>query len=168
MLNSTTPYLNLGLLIIIIILCCIAIQNCIYWIIRQRFHTKIKQLYKASDIILTDFKSNSLGRKSRGILQRKGNGALILTKSGIHFFQLAPNKEILIPLDSVTGINVIKEYLGKSIGFKLLHIAFAANDVTDSMTWYVTDLQLWIYEIRKLLDSDKKIKKNRFYIPAND
>ena len=112
--------------------------------VRQRFH--------ASKILRQEPFANFFGRKSRGLKQVRGNGALVLTRETLWFMRAAPRKEFTIPLDHVTGVTFHKTFLGKTIFRPLLCVEFETKDGPDAIAWAVRDPHAW----REAIDAARK------------
>jgi len=81
------------------------------------------------------------GQQSRGAMQMRGNGTLILTPTELVFHQWMPGREFRIPLKSIQSIENPTSFLGKWQGVPLLRVNFLdENGQTDAMAWRVRDL----------------------------
>lgn len=95
------------------------------------------------DILLRELRANSLVVESKGKLQARGNGGLVLTKTTLHFFQLLPQSELQVPLASVREVSLVRSHLGKTIGYRLLKVRYDTAEGSDSVAWYVPDPEKW-------------------------
>ena len=89
--------------------------------------------FPAGAIIAADYQANSFGLESRGKLQARGNGALVLTPHEVCFLQYIPESEVVIPLDRVLETSFTRAHLGKATPFKLLKIRFRTEAGTDAI-----------------------------------
>jgi len=86
--------------------------------------------------------ANFFGQESQGVMQMRGNGTLALTDSELYFEQYITRKEFHIPLTAIQSIETTNSHLGKTIFRPLLKIIIKDNvGQTDSMAWYVPDLE---------------------------
>ncbi len=99
----------------------------------------------ADQIVRQDLQALSFGRESRGKLQSRGNGALVLTSTHLHWLQLVPQtNDVTIPIASITAVGTKRAHLGKSYGRPLLHVTFTSDGATDSVAWFSLDVPGWI------------------------
>ncbi len=133
-----------GIVLLLIILKTVfsSTQRALNELIQNKF---IKQ-----DIILSTTRANCFGIKSKGGMQIRGNGALVLTKEILYFLMLVPHKEYIIPINSISDISTPKSFNGKSIFSPLLCIRFNIDNKVDEIAWVVNNLQIWVDEIKKL------------------
>jgi hypothetical protein len=90
------------------------------------------------------------GQQSRGAMQIRGNGTLILTDSELIFEMWLPSREFRIPLASIESLENPMSFLGKSRFTPLLKIVFIdERGNKDSMAWQVRDLSGWMQQIDK-------------------
>lgn len=104
--------------------------------------------YKPEDILRKDLVANGRGLLSKGVAM-KGNGALVLTKKELAWFQLAPSGETIIPLSKITSVDIVHEHNGYS-GRPLLQVHFTTDGGgSDAWAWYVQDQDDWKRDIDK-------------------
>jgi hypothetical protein len=95
-----------------------------------------------------DRAASFFGQESRGPMQLRGNGTLILTDSDLIFEQWVTNAEFRIPLRSIQSLENPKSFLGKSRFAPLLKVVYRSDQgTTDSMAWQVPDLSGWMQAI---------------------
>lgn len=113
---------------------------------------KIAARYAKDDIVLEDSLANSFGLESLGATQVRGNGALVLTKTTLHFFQAVPERDVEIPLARIDEVGITRAHLGKTAGVDLLHVAFRDPvGKLDSIAWVVRpDAETWRTKLREL------------------
>lgn len=102
-------------------------------------------------ILMQDHRANFFGIESKGVLQVRGNGALVLTETALEFFMLVPSTRITVPLEEVTRVGLVKSHLGKTIFRDLLKVWFRRGDELDSIVWYVPAPQAWRDRIDTLI-----------------
>jgi hypothetical protein len=109
---------------------------------------RISKTYPSEQIILRDLKALTLGLESRGVVQGRGNGALVLTADELGWFRFVPGRsDLRIPRENITKVDTVKAHLGKTYGRDLLRVTFTNNGEPDSMAWYVTDLGAWLTQL---------------------
>jgi hypothetical protein len=85
--------------------------------------------------------ANFYGQESRGVMQMRGNGTLVLTDSELYFEGWLPRREFRIPLGAIQTIETPTSYLGKTNFRPLVKVVFRdAAGQTDSMAWLVPDV----------------------------
>ncbi len=94
---------------------------------------RVASLLKDEQIVRSEVTAMSFGQESKGPLQVRGNGALVLTSDEIVFLRAVPEAELRIPLAKVTGLSFVRSHLGKATPFKLLKIEFDGDAGKDSI-----------------------------------
>lgn len=85
---------------------------------------------------------NFYGQESKGKMQMRGNGTLVLTEEELYFEQLVPRREYRIPLSAVQGVETPSSFLGKTNFRPLLKVVFKnEGGQTDAMGWIVPDVE---------------------------
>ncbi len=102
------------------------------------------------EIVHRDLRANNFGLESKGKLQMRGNGALVLTKTAIHFFQLVPSSELEVPLASLKEVSLVRSHLGKYVGYRLLKVRFETANGSDSIAWFVPNAEDWRRKVEEL------------------
>ena len=87
------------------------------------------------------------GRKRKGLVQLRGNGALVLTDSRLWFYQAVPGTETAIPLGSVMRVSTSMSHLSKTIFRPLLLVEFDCGEGPDSAAWAVSDTEGWMRDV---------------------
>ena len=92
--------------------------------------------------------ARGLGLESRGASQVRGNGWLVLTDDELRFRQWVPDRETRIPLTTVTEVETVRWWLGKTVGSRLLCVRWRTPDgAEDAMAWEVRDLDGWLADL---------------------
>jgi hypothetical protein len=113
---------------------------------------RIAARYDPEQIILKDLKALTFGLESRGVMQGRGNGALVLTADELCWLRFVPERtDLRLPLASITKVDTVTSHLGKSYGRSLLRVSFTNDGKPDSMAWYVPDLGLWLTKLGELV-----------------
>jgi hypothetical protein len=95
-----------------------------------------------------DRAASFFGQESRGAMQMRGNGTLILTDSDLIFEMWVPNTEFRIPLRRIQALENPTSFLGKSRFTPLLKVVYTNEQgTTDAMAWQVPDLSDWMRQI---------------------
>ena len=125
--------------------------------IRSSLIARIHARYRPDQILLEEDWANFFGRESVGVLQVRGNGALVLTATDLHFFMLVPKTEICIPLSSIREMTITKQHLYKVTPFDLLKVVYIEKDRFDSIAWYLPQPAMWKQRIESLqAESDSR------------
>jgi hypothetical protein len=112
-------------------------------LLMKPLEARIAARYAEHEVLLKDLGANSFGLESKGVFQLRGNGALVLTASHLHFFQFLPKREVCIPLVAITAIDFTHTHLGKATTRDLLKVRFEDGGKADSIAWYLSDTQAW-------------------------
>ena len=90
----------------------------------------------ADETVLLRSKANFYGIASGGGRQVRGLGILALTTDELLFIQVLPEREVRIPRRSITSVETVRSFLGKTQGRELLKVAWDGEEAA----WDVTDL----------------------------
>lgn len=113
--------------------------------VQAKLAQRVAEEVPADQIVREDLLVISLGLDSRGVMQGRGNGALVLTPTELRWLQLKPrSSDVTIERSSITAVDTKQSHLGKSYGKPLLHVSFTHDGAPDSMAWYTTDVPGWI------------------------
>ncbi len=104
---------------------------------------EIAKRYSAEEIVLAEPSVNSFGLESKGALQLRGNGGLVLTAKDLHFLMLVPRREIRIPLADIREVKTVRSHLGKTVVRPLLHVRWGAGETEEAIAWWVRDVDAW-------------------------
>lgn len=116
--------------------------------IRSTLEQRVAEEVPADQVLRKDVLALSFGLESREVMQRHGNGALVLTPTELRWLQLEPrSNDVTIPLATITTVDTAGSHLGAAYGRPLLHVWFAKDGMPDSMAWYNTDVHGWIASI---------------------
>ena len=88
-----------GLLFIFIVL------GLVYSRISKKLQKIVTDKFNKDEILLATTRANFFGIKSKGGVQVKGNGALVLTRNELYFIRAVPQKEYIIPISSIRNIS---------------------------------------------------------------
>jgi hypothetical protein len=110
---------------------------------KKKLEFKIHEKFGHRELLGATTGANLFGLKSAGFQQIRGNGALILTHDKLVFLRIAPEKEYVIPVDSILNVSMPRSFNGKSVFRSLLHIKFAANEGEDEIAWGLKNPEVW-------------------------
>lgn len=130
------------------------------WIART-LEPRVAAAVPREAIVMKDLRANSLGLTSWGVFQNRGNGALVLTRDDLMFFQMVPRRELVVPLASIREVRTVKVHLGKSYGRDLLYVGFDGPTGPDSIAWFVRDLAAWQQALRRAVPGTAAISDAR-------
>lgn len=100
--------------------------------------------------------ANFFGRQSLGVAQIRGNGVLVLSEEVLYFKMWALDKELSIPLASITGVETPKIFLGRTKMRPLLKVNFKNKDGNDdAAAWLLKNLPHWQSAIEKIAAKNK-------------
>jgi MFS family permease len=106
--------------------------------------------YRPEEVLRQELLANFFGQESLGAAQMRGNGALVLTRAGLHFFMAVPERELEIPASAIAGTEIVRWHLGKSVGRELVKVRFRTPAGEDSAAWWVSDPRGWQGELEDL------------------
>jgi hypothetical protein len=87
--------------------------------------------------------ANLIGLASEGTLQSRGVGTLALGASHLIFVQLAPERDILVPRESITSARAARHFMGKTTGDDLLVVTWDIEGRSDAMSLALPDVDVW-------------------------
>jgi hypothetical protein len=125
------------------------VSKLVLHLLKGPLESRIAGQYKADDILMQDLTANCFGLESKGVWQLRGNGALVLTRSFLHFFMFVPIWDLRVPLGAITELSITKSHLGKATLYDLLKVRFSENGKPDSIAWYLGDPPAWKERIQE-------------------
>ncbi len=144
--SITFPIVGAALLFVVVLL---GVLSFVISKVRKKSQAAIDERFDESQILCSDPMANFFGQQSKGAAQVRGNGGLVLTADLLWFRQAVPERELEIPLSSVTGVRIEKWFLKKSKGRPLVIVDFDSGDGPDAAAWLVRNHELWKTEIEK-------------------
>ncbi len=133
--------------VILIVLAAMVLLGTIFSLVRGLSRRTLAQRIRArhlpGDVLRVETWTNFFGIESLGYTQLRGNGALVLTKEGLHFHMLLPKREYEFRLAELRGTEIVRAHLGRSVGRELLKVWFERDGVTDSVAWLVAEPEAW-------------------------
>jgi hypothetical protein len=116
----------------------------------KRRTSKILEKYQYREILKQEIGANFFGQESLGLKQIRGNGVLLLLAGELIFEMWFPRRTFTIFLADIRSIERAKKHLRKNILRPLLKVVFLNNNgQTDSMAWWVRDVDDWIFKLRE-------------------
>ena len=146
-----------GLIVAAVVVMFVVVPALVHKAIGPALEKRIAKHHPAASIVLKDLKALSFGIESKGVTQSRGNGALVLTATDLHWFQFTPEFDLRIPRDSITKVDAVKWHLGKSLGKEVLFVGYTIDGKPDSIAWNVMDLQAWRSQLEQPVQ-DRVIK----------
>src|SRR5688500_5510960 len=70
--------------------------------LRESLEIRVKHRYPNTPLVFAEYAANSFGIESRGALQWRGTGALVMTDRELCFFQVLSEGELIIALERIT------------------------------------------------------------------
>lgn len=111
--------------------------------IRGKLREVVDTRFRGQEILLQTLGANFFGRKSKGVRQIRGNGALVLTKDELWFLRACPVKEFIIPVKDINSISLTRSHLGKAVGRNLLLVEYSSPEGDDAIAWAVREPEKW-------------------------
>jgi hypothetical protein len=93
---------------------------------------------------LADPCANYFGRKSRGMVQVRGNGPLVLNEHSLVFVLLLPRRIVHIPLVKIRKVERSRSHLGKIRTGGLLSVHYSDHGQAEQVAFQVSDLSTWM------------------------
>ena len=88
--------------------------------------------------------ANFFGIESRGVMQIRGNGILLLTNAALVFGMFRPKRDFVIPLASIERIELARSHLAKTVFQPLLKVYFINEEGdADSVAWRIDNPGEW-------------------------
>jgi hypothetical protein len=115
---------------------------------------RIQERFPTEQIVLSETTANFFGLESRGSLQIRGNGVLVLTQDQLWFSRFIKREDITIPTNTIEAVRLVDSHLGKRIlGRQLIYVQFEGSEGPDSVAWLVEDPTRWQSAIASLLEN---------------
>ncbi len=144
-----TPILMVVLLVGVGLLVIAVFLKGLFAAVQAGADAAIDRAHPAEDIVLRDGMANSLGLESKGPVQLRGNGGLVLTREELHFLPLVGVAEVRVALDQIRKVSLVRVHLGKTLGRKLLRVDFGEGEAADAVAFSVADPERWLTELRQ-------------------
>ena len=151
--------LTLGLTIAAVVILVVGVSLAIFFnVFFKQMKTsgveRIQERFPTEQIVLSETTANYFGLESRGSLQIRGNGVLVLTQDELWFSRLVKREDISIPTNTIQAVRLVDSHLGKRIlGRQLIYVQFEGSDGADSVAWLVADPNRWQTEIASLIEN---------------
>jgi len=117
--------------------------------VKESMDSLVAVQFNPEDVLKQEPTANFMGQESKGMGQVRGNGALILTHTELHFILAIPRRNWVIPLADITKISFPKSHLGKTKFRPLLRVDYMDNGQNDAIAWMVSDLEDWTKAIEE-------------------
>lgn len=126
-------------------------------ILRRSSERKLEEARAAlaqDGVMAAERMANFFGTQSGSMRQIRGNGNLFLTRGALVFFMFVPRRRIDVPLESVVWLDEPEWWSGKSVGKRLLAVAFhTTSGEEDAVAFYVRDPDYWVSRIIAAVDA---------------
>jgi hypothetical protein len=133
--------------------CLLLILKIVFSSVCKKLEREIEQRFNKQDILGATTKANFFGVKSKRGRQIRGNGALVLTKDKLYFLRAVPEKEYVIPVDSIVKVSMPLFFNGKSVFYPLLCVHYMGDNGEDEMAWAIKNPKQWKEAIENLKES---------------
>lgn len=110
---------------------------------RNRIRRAIQQRYSRAEIQRLDERANFAGQQSHGKGQLRGNGTLLLTHDELAFFMLLPSRELIVPTDAITKVELVRSFAGRALPWRMLCVHWQTDEGEDAAAWAVKDAGTW-------------------------
>lgn len=84
------------------------------------------------------------GLESKGPVQLRGNGCLVLIDDELVFLQWVTDRVVRVPLADVIAVDTARGHLGKRIARDLLRVRWRVDGGEETAAWFVHDLAAWL------------------------
>lgn len=89
------------------------------------------------------------GLQSKGAVQLRGNGCLVLVDDELVFLQWVTDRVVRVRLADVLEVDTARGHLGKRIARDLLRVRWRADGAEETAAWFVHDLAAWLEPLRR-------------------
>ncbi len=131
------------LIVILIVAAVTVVQKFILGYYRRRLLSVVEDRFAGRKIILMALNANYFGHKTEGGKQIRGNGALVLTEDELWFSLAVPQRELSIPINQITAVELTRSHLGKTVFRSLLAVSFNHQGRQEQIAWAVNDPEKW-------------------------
>ncbi|HUX19901.1 MAG TPA: hypothetical protein VMW69_01590 [Spirochaetia bacterium] len=101
----------------------------IYLILVRRMESlRIERKFPKESILLTSFGVNFYGLRSEPGGPARSSGALVLLKDTLYYRARFSKRELAIPVDSITSIDITEAHKGKALYTKAIQFRFEAEE----------------------------------------
>jgi hypothetical protein len=125
------------------VICLLIVLKTVSSTVNKKMEIAILNKFDKAEIICATPRASFFGVKSKGAMQVRGKGALVLTKNELYFLRAVPEKEYKIPIQKITDVSLPKSFNGKTVFYPLLCVSFVGDTEKDSMAWAIKDPQPW-------------------------
>jgi hypothetical protein len=131
-------FVLIGILLVVVIVVAVVVQQR-----TAAARTRIESGLAELDVVRQD-KADFYGQESMGPRQVRGVGMLALTADELVFFQLVKDADVRVPRSAITGVEVGREFLGKTHNRDLLLITWASGEEEpDQVAFHIDDMATW-------------------------
>jgi hypothetical protein len=120
--------------------------------LRHGLRHRVLRRFPREAIVLAEG-ANFFGRRSAGLAQIRGHGALVLTRELLWFAMAVPAREVEVPVHLIRSVTTPRSYLGKTIFRPLLAVRFEDPAGEDEIGWAVKDAEKWRQALEAVLNA---------------
>lgn len=140
-----------SLAVVFVVFMFVVLPRIVFSSLREGLTKRVAEHCRPEEIVLSDLTALSFGQESRGKAQLRGNGALVVTHERILFLQAVTNRDLVIPMESITATSFVHSHLGKATPYRLVKIAFDLGAGPDSIACIVRNPD----EVRAKIDEQR-------------
>ncbi len=119
--------------------------------IALRQQKKILEKFKDKKILEMSAGANFFGQESSGMVQVRGNGALVLMEDSLYFKMWVPERDFSIPVKAMVTTEIVSSHLGKTKLQSLFKVVFTnQKGEKDSAAWLVANPHKWVEKVNNL------------------
>lgn len=115
--------------------------------VAARTRALIEHHFPVGSTVRSDDMAQFFGLESRGAVQMRGNGGLVLTRDELCFLPLVGDAALRIPRRAIRVVSEVRSHLGKTVGRPLLRVEYEGEGGPDAVAWFVNDVSAWRAEL---------------------
>ena len=140
--------------IVLLVVVILSVARALVRGVAARAQALINKQYPPGSTELSDDMANFFGLESKGALQVRGNGGLVLTRDELCFLPLVGDTPLRIPLRTIRAVSEVRSHLGKTVGRPLLRVEYDGEGGPDAVAWFVKDVSAWQAKLASLQPTD--------------
>lgn len=117
-----------------------------------RARAEVEVLRGRTPVVLDDA-ALFFGLQSKGAVQLRGNGCLVLVDDELVFLQWVTDRVVRVRRADVLEVDTARGHLGKRVGRDLLRVRWREGAGEETSAWFVHDLAAWLEHLRGAGDS---------------
>lgn len=121
----------------------------VYLVIVRRIEAqRIERKFPHGEVLLSSFGVNCYGLRSEPGGPARSSGALVLSKEMIYYRARFSKRELTIPIDSITTIDIIESFKGRPLYTKAIQFRFERADGEEAAAFRIPYPDRWIVATR--------------------